>query len=141
MPTFAVTVQATQVSGAVPTPQPVPTNPVISTVDTAGINEQVETLQAVMAQTPMVINDLDGTPVDTSQTFDTLGDNAGTFFGYAKSITTDQFGAISPLFSFVIVAFLTVVSIKALTFTLPFATVLFGFVRKAISLLLDFLPF
>lgn len=141
MPTIPITIQATNVSGGVPTPQPVPTNPALATVDTSGISDQMATLQAVVAQTPMIMEDLNGTPVDTSQTYDELADNAETFFGYTKSLSQAQFGSLSPLVSFIILAFLTIVSVKVLTFTLPFATALFGLIRKVISLLLDFLPF
>ncbi|MBZ0282089.1 MAG: hypothetical protein K8L97_15220 [Anaerolineae bacterium] len=141
MPTFAVTVQVTQVSGGVPTPHPVPTNPALATVDTSGISDQMATLQAVVAQTPMIMDDFNGTPVDTAQTYDELVDNAETFFGYAKSISQAQFGSLSPLVAFIILAFVTILSVKTLTFTLPFVTVLFGLIRKAVSLLLDFLPF
>lgn len=141
MPTFPITVQVTQVSGGIPTPQPVPTNPALATVDTSGISDQMATLQAVVAQTPMIMDDFNGTPVDTAQTYDELADNAETFFGYAKSISQAQFGSLSPLVAFIILAFVTVLSVKTLTFTLPFATVLFGLIRKAVSLLLDFLPF
>jgi hypothetical protein len=110
------------------------------TIDTAGINDQMGTLSAVMENTPFIVQDIEGTPVDTSQTFDDLGSNAGSFFGYAKGLQDVSFGQMTPLIVFTLIAFLTVVAVKSLTFLLPFLAAVWGFIRKIIETILAFIP-
>jgi len=139
MPTFAVTVQATQVSGAVPTPPLVPTSPSID-VDTDGISDAISTLNVVILQTPVPILDLSGTPVDPSESFDNFGGDPQDFFAYAKGLSTVQFGSLSPLLVFSIASLATVIFVKSLTYMLPVVIALWGILRKIVSVVLDFIP-
>lgn len=142
MPTMAITAIApTEVSGAVPTPAPAPTNPALIDPDVDGITDQVATLNAVIAATPMIVLDDNGTPVDRDASFTELGNNAGQFFGYARSVTTDvSLGQMTPLVVFSVVALLVVMSVKMTTIFIPLFGALFGIVRKVVQVVLDFIP-
>ncbi len=142
MPTLAMTpVQPTQVSGAVPTPAPNPTSPPLSSIDTGDIDDQIATMQAIVQQTPMQVLDINGTPVDTEQTFNQLGSQTGQFFGYARSLSSVSFGSLSPLVAFSLLALMTVIAVKMSTFVFSAMGALFGIIRKVVQLILDFLPF
>lgn len=139
MPTFALTVQPTPGAGT-PTVAPSPTLALVNTIDTSAISNQVGTMSAVMASTPYIIQDFNGTPVDTSESLTELEDNASFFFGYARSISSAYVGKLSPLMTFMLLSVAVIVSIKATTYLLPFISAVVGLVRKVISLILDFLP-
>src|SRR5512138_70374 len=62
-PTYAYTAQATNVSGSVPTPAPMPTNPPLADVDTSDINDSLSTLNAIMAETAEPVLNAEGTAV------------------------------------------------------------------------------
>lgn len=142
MPTQAINITPVgqPTSGAVPTAVPFPTNPALATVDTSQIANSMATLNAAVDSTPEVVYDINGTPVDTDATFNELGNNAGVFFGYARSASDASLGAISPLVGFLLLGFVTVVAVKALTFLLPVLTAVFGIVRKIVEVVLEFIP-
>lgn len=123
----------TDISGAVPTPTP--------TLDTSAVTDNLATLGAVMSATPMVVLDMYGTPYSQEDTFAELGSNAGTFFGLARAIISPgTFGVLWPLMAFAVVSLTVVLAVKTLTYTLPIFAALFGFIRKMIQVILDFIP-
>lgn len=141
MPTAAITAIApTQVSGAVPTAPAIPTAPPLVEVDTSGIGDQMATLNAVVAATSVPIVDLNGTPVDTDAAFTELGDNAGQFFGYARSLSEASIGELTPLLAFGLLSFVVVLAVKIPTFLLPIAAAIFGLIRKIVQVILEFIP-
>lgn len=140
MPTIAVTTQPTPGPGT-PTVAPSPTLAPLNTLDTSGINNQVATLGAVMAASPYIVNDLNGTPVNTLDTVNEVSDNAGLFFGYARSIGQISIGKMSPLLVLALTGVALLIGFKTTTYLLPFIAAAFAIVRKALSLILDFLPF
>ena len=107
-------------------------------LDTGGIDDSFATLSAIMASTPLVVLNTEGTPVGPVEDLDA---NASVFFSYAKGMTTDWAGPIAPLITLTMTAFVTVVGVKIITFILPLLSAIFGIIRKIISLILDFLPF
>lgn len=135
MPTIAV---AGSVGAGTPTPTPAPT--VTAALDMGGFNNQLATLNAVMAATPISINDLDGTPVNETDVYTELGSNAGTFFGYVQAVKSINFGALTPLVGLGFLALVLVISVKAANFILPLGAAIFGIVRKVVSVVLDFIP-
>lgn len=138
MPTVGVTqIPPTQTPGG-PTATPAPSS--TAAFDSSGLNDQVSTLGAVIQTTPLAINDINGTPVNTTGTFDTLGVNAGTFFGYARGISQASFGQMSPLFDFGFLALIVVISIKLITFLLPIGSAIFGVIRGVIALIRSLNP-
>lgn len=123
----------TEPSGFVPTPTP--------TFDTGSVTNNLATLGAVMSATPMVVLDANGTPFNQEDTFAELGGNAGTFFGLARAIISpDTWGVLWPLMAFAVVCLSVTLSIKLLTYMLPIFAALFGFIRKMIHVILDFIP-
>lgn len=139
MPTLAFTAIPPTPGAGTPTWTPTPTA-TPGGLDTGDLDNQVATLGAAINATPISINDLNGTPVNNQESFEELGLNAGTFFGYARAITSASFGEMSPLFNFGFLALLIVISVKLLTFLLPIGAVVFGILRNVISLIRDFLP-
>lgn len=127
-------------SAPVPSAVPIPTNPALATVDTSQIGDSMATLNAAVDSTAEVVYDLNGTPVDTSETFGELAANAGQFFGYARSLPEANMGALTPLVAFLVFTFIVIVAIKAITYLLPILTAVWGFIRKIIEVVLEFIP-
>jgi hypothetical protein len=130
-----------------PPPSATPSGPATGTpgpaatiVDGSQIGEQVSTLQAVWQQTPIPILDASGTPVSVDTQFQQIGSNAGTIFGYARTLSGLNIGRLTPLITFFFTAFVVVVGLRVSTFVLPFLATVFGIVRKAVQLILDFIP-
>jgi len=140
IPTIPVTyVVPTQTPGGpTATPTSVPADGGFD-IDVSGINDQFATLQALAAATqPSVLSS--GTPVNNDDQMATLTNNSGTFFGYVRGVSEMNLGGLTPIFGFVILSFVTVVGVKVITLLLPVLAVLFGLLRKVISVILDFLP-
>ena len=131
MPTIAVTYVWGN-PGATATPAPPAVN-----LDTTGIDSSFATLNAIMASTPVVLLNAQGTEEPVMAGLDA---NAETFFSYAKGMTTDWAGPIAPLVALTLTAFVTVVGVKIITFVLPLVSAVWGIIRKIIGLILDFLP-
>lgn len=110
-------------------------------IDTTPISIAVATLQALMEGTSVVIYDAQGTPVSQNEVFEELGTNAGTFFGYARGIVEFNFGSLTPIFSFLILAFLVVLLVTIITYLIPVFGAFFGMFRKIAQVILDFIPF
>lgn len=129
---------------ATPAPTDTPSGPTPTAtldLDTSGIANQIATLNAVIEQTPMIVLDMAGTPVDTSAQFAELGDNAGLVFGYARGLSQASLGSISPLVAFTLTALVVVIAVKMLTFMWPILAALWNIISRIIQLVLDFLPF
>ncbi len=107
-------------------------------LDTGGIDSSFATLNAIMASTPMVLLNAEGTE---EPIIGDLDENASVFFSYTKGMTTDWAGPIAPLISLTLTGFVTVIGVKIITLILPLVSAVFGIVRKILSLILDFLPF
>jgi hypothetical protein len=134
MPTIVITDES---AGVDPEVTETPAPPGVD-LDTGGIDSSFATLNAIMASTPMVLLNAEGTAEPIMGDVD---ENASVFFSYAKGMTTDWAGPIAPLVSLTLTAFVTVIGVKIITFVLPLVSAIFGIVRKVISLILDFLPF
>ena len=139
MPTIGVTtIPPTQTPGGA-TATPAPTT-VGFDIDVSGINDQFGTLQALAEATDPVV-EVSGTPVSNTGQLATLSANSGTFFGYVRAVSEMDLGGLTPLIGFVTLSFLTVLGVKVVTLLLPILSALFGFARKIIGIVLDFLPF
>lgn len=132
-----------------PTPTPFPTStpaPTITPfptftpfVDTIPIGDSLGTLNAVMAATAIPVYDINGTPVN-SNSFDDLADNTGTAFGYARGLSAVNFGTLSPLISFMFTSLFTFLFVRILLLLLPIFIAVWGFIRKLIELIMEFVP-
>jgi hypothetical protein len=124
------------------TPTTTPTSDASSTplLNTSGVEEAIGTIQAFNDATQVGVM-INGTPSDVTTEFSLLGANAGTVFGYIRGLqSANVLGKATPFFTFTFVTLLTVMSVKAMTFVGPIIAALVGLIRKAVSLILDFLP-
>lgn len=136
-PTATATLPATATATRTPTPTVTNTLP----FDPNQINQQVETLQAVMNGTDIPIQDLNGTPVSLDTASATLTANTGTFWGYVKGLTTNSLGKTGQLLAFSIVVFGIVAIVKMANIGLPLLMAVWGIIRKIVQVVLDFIPF
>ena len=144
-PTPMATLSITATASPSGTPQLTPTAQLATMIppptvdlDISGVEEPFATLNAILASTPMVLLNPEGTE---EPILNNLDENASVFFSYAKGMTTDWAGPIAPLITLTMTAFVTVIGVKIVTFILPLVSAIFGIIRKIISLILDFLPF
>lgn len=124
-----------------PAPTSVPSN--LINLDTSGLNNQVATLNAVIAATPVSVSNLDGsfTNPDMQATRQAeMGQNSGTFFGYVRGLADSNFGVMTPVFFFVLFSFVLTFFTKISSIFLPILVAVFGFVRKIVQLVLEFIP-
>lgn len=138
MPTLAVTAVSPTSTPGTPTATGAPGGSG-SGLDVGSIGDSLSTVQAVINATPIRIADANGSFSDPANTTGLQG-QASTFFGYARGLTDVNFGAITPMFSFLIFGFVFVFSLTTINFFAPVIAVIFGFIRRIISTILDFLP-
>lgn len=130
--------------GDTPTPTPTFTPTVTPTgfVDPDDINDAVGTVSAIAAGTPIEWLDGEGQPIDAFEEIDDLALTAGTFFDYVATVSeANIFGPFTPMIAFILLALVITMIIKSLTFIVPVLAAVFGFIRKIVTLVLDFLPF
>lgn len=124
-----------------PAPTSVPSN--LINLDTSGLNNQVATLNAVIAATPVSVSNLDGSftnPNMQATQQAEMGQNSGTFFGYVRGLADSNFGVMTPVFFFVLFSFVLTFFTKSSSIFLPILVAVFGFVRKIVQLVLEFIP-
>lgn len=146
-PTPFPTANATALPTASPTPTPsntptvtptwdetVSANPMTPTpdVNVENVGELVSTLQ-------VFANSTIEAPTSPVAAFDVYSSSAG-LFGFILGLSNVNFGVFTPLISFVIFAFFTWFVIRFTTLILPIVAGIVGLIRKAISLILEFLP-
>ncbi|MBN8594804.1 MAG: hypothetical protein J0M33_23815 [Anaerolineae bacterium] len=121
-------------------PTPTPTAG-LESIDTEPINVAIQTLQSVTDATPFTVVDSDGTPIASEEQISRVGQDAGTFFSYARSVLSPTtFGPIWPLVAFTFTALAVVLIVTVSTFLIPSAVAIFGIIRKIISTILEFIP-
>jgi len=139
MPTIGITLNPpTQTPGG-STATPAPTEASFD-VDVSGINDQFATLQYLAGATQPAV-EVSGTPVNNDDHLATLTSDSATFFGYVRGVSEINLGNLTPVIGFALLSFVVVIGTKLVTLLLPVLAVLFGFLRKVISVVLDFLPF
>lgn len=136
-PTIVVsaTPTITPLPGVTAGPTSIPPGTLIAsaTFQLEGVDDQLATLEGIMNGTPIGIDGFDFDPEE-------LGSDAGEFFGTLKGVSELHLGPFTPLLVFFFFAFLFVMGIQASGIILPLVMSLFGFVRRIISTILDFLP-
>lgn len=105
------------------------------------LNNSVGTLQALANATSMPIYDLTGTPVNTDQSIATLTANTSTAFSYIRGLSSISFGPLTPLVTLTFTAIFLFIAFNIVGFLFPFVMAIFGVIRKAVELVLEFLPF
>jgi hypothetical protein len=115
-----------------PTPQPTPTS-IGEDLGVVSLEDQIATLQALVDATPIVVAEQG---VDTPD----LGSGASTVFGLVLAIQGVHFGVLTPLVTFGFFMLFFVISFKTAFIILPVVAVIFGFVRKVVNTILEFIP-
>lgn len=146
-PTIEITSTPSPTPGATPTPtntltpSPTATIPTPTTfpsptsfLDTTEIFEQMGTIQAIANATTVPIEE------DPGDINSEMGTNAGTFFAYIRGLSEANFGVLSPLVVFMLTSFTFVLVVKAAQLFMPMVSVGFGFLRKIVEFVLEFIP-
>jgi len=141
-PTSAITAtpaaSATPTGAATATPTATPT----ATVDIGGIESGLSELDNLLTATAQGIYNLDGTPVAVGTVaYGEYESNAALALSYVKAVGAADFGVVTPLMQFLIGSFLFMLTVKLLEISIPFVGLLFGALRKAVQVVLDFIPF
>jgi hypothetical protein len=119
------------------TPTMTPTNTPV--FDEAGLQNQVETLQALLDATPITL-EIDGTPVTASDQIDIAGDGVEDFFEIVKGVLGADWGPFSPMYHAFLASVVVVFLIVAVTYSAPIIGFVFGLVRKIYTAIMDFIP-
>jgi hypothetical protein len=146
MPTLNVTQLLTLTPSPTPTPTRTPTpggptvTPGTTTLEIGNLSDSVATLESVLAATPFPVQNAQGTAVSPQEAFDQIGQEAGQFFGFARSVLSPgTFGIMWPLVAFTFTALMIVLVVKSSTFMIPALVAAFGFIRKLIDMIRGFL--
>lgn len=126
-----------------PTPGPSPTvTPDLS----GGIDSGLATLQAQMQATVPGISNLDGSynAGGFSDVVNGLADYGNspmsTFFSYTKAFAQANIGPFSPLLFFLFFRFFVKIVVRFSTKLIPVFVAIFGFLRKIVQTVLEFIP-
>ncbi len=103
------------------------------------VEGSLATLGAVEA-TQEVIFQLNGTPVNLSESVERMEDDAVVVFTYIRSLSNIDFGKSTLMVAFLFAWFGLIAFWKAWTFIYYIISALIGVIRKVITLILDFLP-
>lgn len=114
-------------------PGPTSTPAASPTFELDGLEDAMATLSSISQNTPIAI---DGFNFDAEG----LGTSAGEFFGTIKGISELHLGPFTPLVVFFFFAFIFVLGVQASGIALPLIAAIFGFIRRVVSTILDFIP-
>lgn len=116
-------------------PTPAPTG----FIDLGDLEDKVATLSAIVEATEEVIEDIDGGAFDEDSV--DLAGNAEEMFGYIRGVSGVHFGPLTVVVTFLLFSLVFTLANEILFFLVPIGAVIFGFIRKIITLIMDFLPF
>ena len=121
--------------------EPPPTSTAIATiVNLDPVSDAVSTLQNSVIATP-IFWEIEGTPMAAEEIVENYVGDSGQIFSYIKGLNDNSLGVIAPLVNFSIIAMGLVLVTQINNFLLPLAFGVLGFIRKLITLILDFWPF
>lgn len=135
MPTHVVQDDSINPGAPTATPAPFATPTDVGDLGITGLEDQIATLQAVIDGTPITVEDHGLTTEEPD-----MGESAGAVFGFVLGLQGVHFGVLTPLVTFALFGMFTVIALKAGFFILPVIAVVFGFIRKIISAILEFIP-
>lgn len=126
-----------------------PTAPLVPTLngtsdfldfESSDLRNQMGTMQAIMnSNSASIINDIGGTPVNLNRVAN-LAENGSTLLSYIKGLSTLNVGFLTPLVQLLLLNLVISLTMHMLGFLIPLGASLLGLARKAISLILDFIP-
>lgn len=126
LPTIIVTASS---SGSIGTSTPTPTAQFTS----LGLSDHMATLQGIAEAT------IDA-PIGDEITDSEIVDSFGLFFALTNWLKDFRLGVFTPWLIILNFIIFTTFTTWVISFTLPFLISLFGLIRKAVQLILDFLP-
>jgi len=126
-------IMITVTPGGGPTPQPT------GFIDLGNLEDKVATLEAILEATEEVVEDIDGGAFDEDS--QDLSGNAQEMFGYIRGLSGVHFGPLTAPVSFLLFSLVFTLASQILFFVVPIGAAIFGFIRKIITLIMDFLPF
>ncbi len=100
--------------------------------DGSALNKQVGDLKTLMSNQ----NTMNG----TGQDLGVLVSQSGDFFSYLRAFATANFGVFTPLLLIAVLSFSVKMGLGVSTRLFPVFMAIYGFVRKAITVILDFIP-
>lgn len=124
---------------APPTATPMPTA-THEAPDTSSIDQAVSDLASMLETTPEVFYDADGNEFDGTSQDSQFGEDAGRFFGLLRGLTNIELGKLTPLIAFFFFSLVWTISIKSVTLVMPVLAAIFGFIRRIVQFVLDFIP-
>lgn len=101
-------------------------------IDGSDLNDQIGTLNDLLSNE----NTLNGTDQDLGS----LVNNTGDFFGYLRAFASADLGPFTPILAVTILGFGIRMGLSLTTAIVPIVVAIYGLIRKAITLILDFLP-
>lgn len=136
-PTATPTATATHTPTITPTRTPTGTPTATSTPfwDGTQLANQVGTLQAYIDATPETPLGFDGNPINTDP-----NPSGTTLWSYIKGLYLYDFGVFGPLMAAFVATFVYVLGFKILMLSFPAIVYLFGFLRRIVQLILEFIP-
>lgn len=139
-PTMIPTIQATFLANPVGTPTATPTPTPTAFFDNVELEDSLATYQAVVAGTPLVIENLEGTPVSSDDTITEVTLNVGTFFSYLKGLTGLNLGWTGVLIGFALTLFIAFMAVKMITIFIPVFLAILGLFRRIYDVIMEFIP-
>lgn len=128
--------------GAVITATPSPT-PTLTPTATATFDFGIQTISdtvATLSGMSALDVEIDGTPISFNSAIDNVSTNADMIFGYVKSIFGATWGPFTPLATLAFLIFGITLAMVAYSLFIPLISRIFGFIRRFISFILDFIP-
>lgn len=113
-----------------PTPTPAGDIPSLEIAVTAAVD--------LAERTPDTIIGLDGMGFDIMEI---ASADTGLFFSYVRGFSTLTFGVFTPLVLLLITFLVVTLVIYAITFFWPIIATVIGLIRRAVQLVLEFIPF
>jgi hypothetical protein len=143
IPTYYVAATATPEITPEQTDEPTPTDTPDPTatieLDVTSVYDGLETIESNIEATPEVIS-IDGDDVDFDQEAGELSDQGSVFVSYFLGLTNIHVGIFQPFLLLLVSSLSLVLGGKAVQMLLPVTAMLFGFIRKIISFILEFIP-
>lgn len=127
------------ISGNVGPGTPTPT-PIGGNLGSVGLADQIATA-AAYAPTPMDVLDSNGDVLVFSDQINLLQQDAVIVVGYARGLSSMNFGKMTPLIAFIAGTFVIITFVKAWTLLMPVFATLIGMFRKIVSFIMEFIPF
>lgn len=114
--------------------------PIGADLGSIGLADQIATA-AAYAPTPMNVLDSNGDVLVFGDQINLIQQDAVIVVGYARGLSSMNFGKMTPLVAFIAGTFVIIMFVKAWTLLMPVFATLIGMFRKIVSFIMEFIPF